>query len=209
MHQEVDARNLGCPHPVLLTKKALEGIPSGVLVVRVNSEAARDNVARYAQSQHCQVQVTPENGEYVIRIIKGQSGKGEGKEGGVEKKAEKVPAPAPGAAEGKVFLLTADSLGRGAEDLGATLMRNFIFTLLDSGFSPVALLFVNSGVKLCTEGSPVLEYLQTLQTRGTRVLSCGTCLNFYGLAEKLKAGEATTMVTIVEYLTGPYQVIAL
>ena len=109
----------------------------------------------------------------------------------------------------KVFFVNSESLGRGSEELGLTLMRNLMLTLLDHGEAPAALLFVNSGVKLCCEGSAALEYLAALHNRGAKVLSCGTCLNFYGLTDKLRAGEVTNMGVIVEYLTGSYEVVTL
>lgn len=200
MPKEIDARNLGCPQPVILTRKALEEMVSGVLCVRVNSEVSKDNIVSYAKSRHYPVEVATENGEYVIRITKGEEQ--------AEPPLQQKPATVP-PTRGTVFLITSEGLGRGSDDLGLVLMRNFILTLLESGEVPVAMLFVNSGVKLCCEGSAVLEYLMALSSRGARILSCGTCLNFYGLTDKLGAGEVTTMPTIVEYLTGSYQVVTL
>ncbi|MHB1127604.1 MAG: sulfurtransferase-like selenium metabolism protein YedF [Bacillota bacterium] len=156
MTEEIDARNLGCPQPVVLAKKALEEIASGVVLVRVNSEVSKENVVRYATSQHYPVEVTAEGGEYAIRITKE----------GEETEAEPQEKPATGLpAQGLVLFVTSESLGRGSDELGLTLMRNFILTLLNNSESPVAMLFVNSGVKLCCEGSPALEYLMTLHTQ--------------------------------------------
>lgn len=200
MPKEIDARNLGFPQPVIMTKKALEEMVSGVLCVRVNSEASKDNVVSYAKSHHYPVEVATKNGEYIIRITKGE----ERTEGPLQQKLPTGPS-----SRGIVFLITSEGLGRGSDELGLVLRRNFLLTLLDSGEVPVAMLFLNSGVKLCCKGPAVLEYLRTFSSRGASILSCGTCLNFYGLADKLGAGEVTTMPTIVEYLTGSYQVVTL
>lgn len=200
MPKEIDARNLGCPQPVVLTKKALEEIASGEVLVRVNSEVSKDNVVKYATSQHYPVDVVAEDGEFAIWITK------EGEK--IEAKPQAQPAVSL-PTKGLVFFITSESLGQGSAELGLTLMRNFILTLLDNCENPVAMLFMNSGVKLCCEGSSALEYLKTLHSRGTKILSCGTCLNFYGLADKLHAGESTTMLTILEYVTGQYKVVTL
>ena len=60
--------------------------------------------------------------------------------------------------------------------------------------------FFNSGVKLTTEGSPCLDDLEKLQDNGVEIISCGTCLDYYGLKEKLKVGEISNMYTIYETL---------
>jgi peroxiredoxin family protein len=60
------------------------------------------------------------------------------------------------------------------------------------------MLFLNGGVKLTTDGSPVIESLKILMDSGTEIMSCGTCLDFYGLKDKLAIGTVTNMYTIVE-----------
>ena len=51
------------------------------------------------------------------------------------------------------------------------------------------------------EESPALDDLKSMQAQGVEVLTCGTCLNFYGLSDKLKVGEVTNMYVIAEKLT--------
>jgi peroxiredoxin family protein len=68
---------------------------------------------------------------------------------------------------------------------------------------------MNSGVFLTTEGSEVLEILQGLSQEGVQILSCGTCLDFYGIKDKLAVGEITNMYTAVEMLSSAERSITL
>lgn len=196
----VDCRGLACPQPVLSTKKALEeaGPP---LVTIVDNEAARENVARFARSQGCLVRIEEEGGCYRLHITRGTEPAGAPAPPG-------APAPAGGivptggtVARGPMtVLLSGDRLGRGSEELGGILMRSFLYTLTQQEDPPGALICVNGGVRLTTEGSPALEELRILEEKGTEILSCGTCLDFFGLKDKLKIGRVTNMYEIVERL---------
>ena len=37
---------------------------------------------------------------------------------------------------------------------------------------------------------------------GVEILTCGTCLNYYNLGDKLAVGEVSNMYTIIERLQG-------
>jgi selenium metabolism protein YedF len=99
-----------------------------------------------------------------------------------------------------VVYISSQFLGTGDEALGAILMRSFLKTLLDIEIKPSRLILVNSGVRLSSEGSEVLETLRTLSEKGIEILSCGTCLDFYGLKEKLKVGRISNMYDIAQSL---------
>ncbi len=79
-------------------------------------------------------------------------------------------------------------------------MRAFLKVLLDLKPIPTKLIFINSGVRLTSEGSELLETLQALSDKGVGILSCGTCLDFYGLKEKLKVGIISNMYDIAQSL---------
>ena len=98
-------------------------------------------------------------------------------------------------------------MGRGNDELGATLMKGFIYALSQLEELPKTLLFYNGGAKLTTEGSASLEDLKSMEAQGVEILTCGTCLNFYGLTEKLAVGGVTNMYSIVETLSGAAKVI--
>ena len=106
-------------------------------------------------------------------------------------------APKP---EKVVVYINSNLMGIGDEALGAILMRSFLKTLLDLKPLPLKLIFINTGVRLTTEGSEVIESVKALSDKGTEILSCGTCLDFYGLKEKLKVGIISNMFDIAQSL---------
>jgi len=182
--KEIDCRGMACPQPVLTTKKALEEM-EGEFILIVDNPGSRDNVERFAQSQGAVVDVEEKGSDFYLRIQKGSAC---GLVGATQK-AEKV-----------VVYINSNLLGIGDEALGTILMRSFLKTLLDLKPIPSKLIFINSGVRLTTEGSEVLETLKTLSEKRVEILSCGTCLDFYGLKTKLKVGIVSNMYDIAQSL---------
>ena len=101
----------------------------------------------------------------------------------------------------------ADSRRRGSDELGKLLMKSFLFAVSQLPRLPRTVLFYNGGAKLTVEGSESLEDLRNMEAQGVEILTCGTCLNFYGLAEKLAVGGVTNMYAIVEALANAGKVI--
>lgn len=96
--------------------------------------------------------------------------------------------------------INAHLLGVGDEALGSILMRSFLKTLLELEKKPLRLILINSGVRLASEGSEVLETLKMLSEKGIDVISCGTCVDFYGLKEKIRVGRISNMYEITQSL---------
>ena len=92
-------------------------------------------------------------------------------------------------------------MGHGHDELGKVLMKGFIFALTQQDTLPSDVLFYNGGATLTVEGSASLEDLKNLADQGVEILTCGTCLNYYNLSDKLAVGEVTNMYAIVEKLT--------
>ncbi|MDI6895344.1 MAG: sulfurtransferase-like selenium metabolism protein YedF [Bacillota bacterium] len=221
----VDNRGLPCPQPVINTRKAVKE-SGGPVVSIVDNEAARENVTRFARSQGYEVEVVQEGGSWRLTItppavkqseshvisdaaaLAGQPGTGQPS---VARPADETAVGGGGTGVGgvQVILMGTDRLGRGSDELGSVLMRSFLYTLAQLPSPPDALIFVNAGVHLTTEGSPVLDELRQLQDRGTQILSCGTCLDYFGLREKLVVGRVTNMYEIVETLASPGGVLTL
>jgi len=186
--KEIDCRGKACPHPVLMTKQALEGLIEGEVILIVDNVAACENVERFAKSQGCPVTIEKRGADFHLRLQKGKSG--EGRETVSEKKDR----------GNVVVYLNSRFLGIGDEGLGSILMRSYLKTLLELDTKPNRLILINSGVWLSSEGSDVLETLKVLSERGVEILSCGTCLDFYGLKEKVKVGVVSNMFTIAQTL---------
>ncbi|MDA8163513.1 MAG: sulfurtransferase-like selenium metabolism protein YedF [Desulfobacteraceae bacterium] len=188
----LDCRGLACPQPVLRAMDALGAMrPGERLLVVVDNEASRDNVRRFAESQLHGVQVETAGGEYHLRIVRGEA---------------EAPGPAPElvceapAPRGMVVYITAATIGRGDDELGAVLMASYIDTLSYFAKEISHIVLINSGVKLAVEGSPVLANLQDLAGQGIQVLACGTCLNHFGLGDKLRVGTVSNMFAILDTL---------
>ena len=190
----LDARNLNCPEPVILTKKALETIGEGQLTVLLNSTESLENVLRFVRSQGCEVITTEESGVYTLKI----------------NKIRVAPSqPNPVSANQAVMLIASDQLGSGDEALGQLLIAAFINTLPEAKSRPTKKLFINRGVFLTTEGSRVIATLKQLENEGVVIFSCGTCLNHYQLKEKLQVGKITNMYDTVESLLSADKVIRI
>ena len=196
MTKIVDARGFDCPQPVINTKKALEEIEEGILTVIVDNLAARDNVRRFAESQGCTVKVGEKDGDYHLEIAKG-----------VSCEIESRPREAKGN-DNIVIYINSNVMGVGDEELGKILMEAFLKTMIIADPHPRKLIFVNSGVKLAIEGSDVVGHVKEMEKKGVEVLSCGTCLNFYGLKEKLQVGVISNMYDIIESLIEADKVIS-
>ena len=98
----------------------------------------------------------------------------------------------------KVFLIQAEGLGRGEEQLGSLLMANFLRLLGESKEKPESLVFWNTGVRLVCEGSKVLDHLKRLEAQGVTILACTTCLEYLDLKDKMVVGKPTTMIKSIE-----------
>lgn len=193
MDKVVDCRGLACPEPVILTKKALDELSAGTLLTIVDNEVALNNVTRLVKQAGLPYNIDQEEGNYHIHIQK---------EIGEETDLEQHPGSV-------AVLITSNVMGKGSEELGGLLMKNFLYTLTQMEESIKCVLFMNSGVFLTTEGSEVVMHLQSLEQRGVDVLSCGTCLDFYGLKDKLAVGEVSNMYTLTEQMMQAASVISL
>jgi selenium metabolism protein YedF len=188
--KEIDARGLVCPQPVILTKKALEEIIEGEVVAIVDNITAKENISRLAANLNYVYEVTDEEGCHYIKIKK---------TAGAQKLIE--------AEESIVVVITSDKLGQGDEALGKVLMKSYTYALTETTPLPKAVMFLNSGVKLTSEGSEMLENIKKLEDSGTEIVSCGTCLDFYQLKDKLKVGIIGNMYSIIEKMNSAGKVI--
>ncbi len=194
MKMTVDARGLSCPQPVVLTKKALEEQGVSEVLTIVDNTVALENVSRLLETLKLQPTVDQKDNDYYINIVK--------TEGLEEMGLDDL-------AGNTVILFTGNLLGNGDAKLGATLMKSFFYSISQLEGSIKSLVFMNAGVMLTTEGSEVLEHIKLMEDKGIEVLSCGTCLDFYGLSDKLKAGSVTNMYTITERMTENSKLITL
>ena len=196
---KVNAVGDQCPIPVVKATKALgEFKEAGTLEVQVDNEIAIQNLTRLADSKGLKSR-SEKLGDNLFAITMEVNG----------------PLTMGGAdlschtANRGDFVVAIDpaAMGRGSDDLGRTLMKGFIYAVSQLETLPKTILFYNGGAKLTTEGSVSLEDLKSMEAQGVQILTCGTCLNFYGLADKLAVGSVTNMYVIVETLAKAGKVI--
>ncbi len=196
----IDARGLACPQPVVLTKKAIDAGGTDAIRVTVDNEIARENVTRLAEGLGWRARAEREGADIHIVLTTA-----EGAPGG---KALSAPASASTGARPKVVVFFASKLlGVGEEELGRILMRAFVKTLKEVEPRPAQAIFMNSGVFLTTEGSDLVDDLRELERLGVEIISCGTCLDYYKLVDKLRVGRSTNMYEIASILAGADRVV--
>ena len=107
---------------------------------------------------------------------------------------------APSAKDDFIIAVSSNEMGQGEKALGQTLIKAFLFAVTKQDKLPSKVLFYNSGAYLTCEDSDSLEDLKTLEAEGVEIYTCGTCLNFYDITDKLAVGSITNMYDIVEMM---------
>jgi selenium metabolism protein YedF len=202
--ETIDCRGLACPQPVLKTRDHIQQTDAVEFAVRVDNDAAVQNVARMLTSQGFSHTITGQDPDFLVTAH--QSGEPAGPP--PEPVCQTPVQAAPGARRHVVFV-GSDRMGLGDDDLGRGLMKNFLLTLKEMGPELWRLVFVNSGVKLCLDDAETLGTIQDLVGRGVSVLVCGTCLNHFGLSDRKAVGETTNMLDVVTSLQVADKVISV
>ncbi|MEJ2109027.1 MAG: sulfurtransferase-like selenium metabolism protein YedF [Acidobacteriota bacterium] len=99
-----------------------------------------------------------------------------------------------------LLVLKSSMLGDGEPDLGEKLLRAFLTQLLESGSIPARIICMNTGIFLTTQGSPLQDLMEQFYSLGSEILSCGTCLEYYGRSDQLIVGKPTNMRDTVQSL---------
>ena len=178
-----------------------------VEIVPADSESAADGGAGFADAV--------EGGVGSADVA--QSGQSAGKQAGqaalaqagqsAEEQARQICAmPARGPV---VVAVGSAEMGNGDPRLGRILMKSFLYSLTQLDELPQTVLFFNGGVRMTTEGSESIEDLKALESQGVEILSCGTCLDFYGLKDKLLVGGITNMYVIAQTMAGAGNVVKI
>ena len=185
----VNAMGDNCPIPVIKTKKAMQALTGPETIeVLVDNEIAVQNVTKLAKEQGGEVS-SEKLGE---------------KEYKVTIKMQGVPAVdaevvcTPDQKGDLIVVVSSDRMGTGNDELGKVLIKGFIYAVTQLDTLPKKMLFYNGGATLTTEESPTLEDLKSLEAQGVEILTCGTCLDYYHLKDKLVVGGVTNMYSIVE-----------
>ena len=186
----VNAMGDNCPIPVIKTKKAMQALTGPETIeVLVDNEIAVQNVTKMASASGGQVSSQKiSDREFKITVQM---------EGALSAEEEETGCM-PDARDNTVIVVSSDRMGEGNDELGKVLIKGFIFAVTQLDTLPKTMLFYNGGATLTAEGSDSLEDLKSLEAQGVEIMTCGTCLDYYGLKEKLQVGTVTNMYSIVE-----------
>lgn len=202
MEKILDCKGMNCPLPVVNAKKAAEELQADdVLTVLVDNEIAVQNLTRFAEHKGFNASAEKKaDKEYaVFMTISGAAAE--------ETRDEEIACVIDSRRKGMLVVLSANVMGTGDPKLGTSLMKAFVFALTKQDQLPDTILCYNTGAYLTCEGADTLEDLKLLESEGVTVLTCGTCLDFYGLKEKLAVGGVTNMYDIVERMENAAQII--
>ncbi|MBE5972956.1 MAG: sulfurtransferase-like selenium metabolism protein YedF [Lachnoclostridium sp.] len=191
----VNAVGEQCPIPVVKATKAIREMKeAGVIEVHVDNEIAVQNLTKLANSKNLKSSAEKKEEKlYVVTIAMD----GAIEEGGAQ---DECIACAPDKRGNTVVAIASERMGHGNDELGKVLMKGFIYALSQLEELPKTILFYNGGATITCEESPSVEDLKNMEAQGVEILTCGTCLDYYGLKDKLAVGSVTNMYTIVEKL---------
>lgn len=189
----VDARGMVCPQPVIMTKNEADAGENEIKVI-VDNETSRENVLKFGVKLNYATKVEEkEDGTYIYLTKESANN--------IELVIEGIEETVTGNTkkkEIKGYVIGTNLLGKGSDDLGRVLMKSFLFSLTAKEPYPSFLIFLNAGVKLTVEGSESLDDLKKMEEAGVRIVSCGTCLDFFEIKDKIAVGSVTNMYDIVE-----------
>lgn len=212
---QIDARNKSCPQPVILATKALDQLAAQAqadqeLEVLANEMVAVENLKRLAASRGRAVEVVEGAGEWSVFIAGTQNPAGDAAATDGEAPAFEAVCDLPATQPGPLATVTHgspvvvavgdDVMGRGDKELGRILLKGIIYAFANADVPPAKMVFFNDGAKVTCEGSPSIDDLRELESRGCEILTCGTCLDFHGLKEKLAVGGVTNLYAISQIL---------
>lgn len=228
MEIRIDARGKQCPLPMIEAKNAINRMQeAGIAEVLADNEIAVQNIVKMAEHKGFRTSSSKiSENEYRVQIFvesetkesKAETetaeqlkNKNQSKTVGQSKSVEQSDSEGvkrvseslnTGGENGKtVVVLASDVMGEGDKKLGKILMKGFIYALTQLEKLPDTIIMYNSGAYLSIKDSESAEDFGLLEREGVEILTCGTCLNHYGLTEKLAVGSITDMYTITERLS--------
>lgn len=202
---QVNAIGDTCPIPIVKAKNAIKELAGmGTVEVLVDNEIAVQNLTKMAGQKGYAVKTERLEG-IGFQVTMEISDEGVLDEETLEEEADEgencVSCRQTIPKKNTVIVISSSQMGEGNEELGEVLMKGFIYAISQQEELPAAILFYNGGAVLTCEESPAIEDLKVLEAEGVEILTCGTCLNYYGMTEKLKVGTVTNMYTIAEKMT--------
>jgi len=195
---EINALGDACPLPVIKAKKALR--ENTEIIIAVDNEIATQNLKKMGAQLGFWVEVTQES-EKVYRVLIRVASQANLSLPTLQRQDTKRFSKEEETVFPYIVVVGSKAMGVGNDELGQTLLKAFIYSLTEQDVLPTHLIFYNEGAKLTTDLSPVLQDLEILKKANVEILTCGACLDYFDLTEKLAVGEVTNMFHIVELMS--------
>lgn len=220
----IDAKGKACPMPVIMLKKELDAGTTDI-AIEVDNAGAVENLKRLIGTYSLKASVEDKQGVYVVSVMQGDEDSvaiiGNEKDANKNENNGLIDTKqikgigndfnnSCNIGCGYSVFISRETIGNGDGALGHNLMKMAIYTLSESEQIPTYLLFMNGGVKLLTGEEPqIIENINTLIDKGCQVLVCGTCLDYYGIKEKLQVGTVSNMYDIISSMQNSVKTITL
>ena len=108
-----------------------------------------------------------------------------------------------------LIVINQNGMGQADSELQHKLITTYLTLLDDNDTFPGAICFYTDGIKLALDGSPVLELLQSLESKGVRLILCKTCIDHFDVADKVRVGIVGGMTDIISAQWAANKVITL
>ena len=196
----VNCKGLICPMPLIETKKAIKESQIGdEIQVEVDNETSFNNLSHFLNDNGLVFVFTKEASVYQISFkVNVLSTMAEAFKPENSPKANTVDY---------IVVLSSNSMGHGDDDLGQLLLKGFLNTLDQLASLPKEIICYNSGVSLALKGSDTAKSLMKIENQGVKISLCGTCVDFFGLKDKIELGSITNMLYITEKLSGNIRIV--
>ena len=200
MKKTVDALGKVCPVPGIKAEQAAKELGgAGEVEVFVDNKTAVENLKKLAAQKG--FEASSENMASGIYRVSLEVSEEAYQKLQLSEESAAVCETAEAGEKKTVVVISSDKMGEGSDELGKVLIKGFIFAISEQEKLPDTILFYNGGAKLTCNGSDSLDDIRSLEEAGVKVMTCGTCLNHYGLTEELAVGTVTNMYVIAETMT--------
>lgn len=195
---EVSCIGQKCPLPLINTKKALVEHPNEVLVITIDNDISCGNLESYLSDNGIEFSVVRDGKIYTITT---------GSKTAIAPLKDPEPYCSTSSESGYIVVLDNTEMGQGSSELGSILLKGFLTALSENDTLPVEVICYNSGVTLASSESIFCEYIKKLYDKGVKITLCGTCVDYYGIKDKLVVGEISNMYYILNRLNSPFKIV--
>jgi len=197
---KINALGKPCPIPVIEVKKALAEQDGETVLAKVDNFAAVQNLNNLANNYNYGFSYV-EISKKLYEVTINRNGKSP------LTKSESTASSKTETSGEMVVVIGRNTMGAGAEELGKILIKAFIYSLTELSTSPKYVIFLNSGAYLTSSGANTIDDLKVLEQKGTEILTCGTCINYYEIQDKLAIGTVVDMYSITEKMAAAANII--